>query len=99
MKSNPVKRILVLAANPKETEQLRLGEEVREIDKAQRLNENSEIIIFGITSNGDFWQFGKLEGHTFTRNKTFYTIQDLDQLFAAVNYIFQQCEASIQKDL
>ena len=34
--SNSVKRILTLAANPKETGELRLAEEVREIDKALR---------------------------------------------------------------
>jgi hypothetical protein len=73
------------------------GQCLAEMIAAKRLNENSEIIIFGITSNGDIWQFGKLEGHTFTRNKTFYTLQDLDQLFAAVNYIFQQCEAQLDQ--
>ena len=36
MMNNSVKRILTLAANPKETGKLRLDEEVREIDKALR---------------------------------------------------------------
>jgi hypothetical protein len=27
--------------------------------------------------------------------KAFYTIQDLDKLFAAVNYAFQQCQLQI----
>jgi hypothetical protein len=38
-----------------------------------------------------------LVGDVFTRNKNLYMIQDLDKLFAAVNYIFQQCELKIQK--
>jgi hypothetical protein len=45
--------------------------------------------------NGAVWQFGKLNLDIFTQNKTFYTIQDLDQLFAAVNYVFQQCELQL----
>lgn len=66
-----------------------------EMIAAQKLNSEIQITIFGITSNGDRWQFGKLEGEFFTRNITFYTIQELDTLFAAVNYIFQQCELQL----
>ncbi|MEB3182362.1 MAG: hypothetical protein VKL59_25495 [Nostocaceae cyanobacterium] len=63
-----------------------------EMIAAQRLNEKPEQDVFGIVSNGGVWQFGKLKANVFTRNQTFYTIQDLDKLFAAINYVFQQCE-------
>lgn len=66
-----------------------------EMIAAQRLNAELPITIFGITSNGDRWQFGNLDGEVFTRNITFYTIQELDKLFASVNYIFQQCELQL----
>ncbi|WP_333197556.1 MULTISPECIES: hypothetical protein [unclassified Microcoleus] len=56
------------------------------------INENSEQEIFGIVSNGEVWQFGKLKSNVFTRNQMFYTIQELDRLFAVINYVFQQCE-------
>lgn len=62
----------------------------------QRLNDEQEKTTFGIVSNGKVWQFGKLKLDTFTRNKTFYTIQDLDNLFAAVNYSFQQCQLQLE---
>lgn len=62
---------------------------------AQRLNEEPQMTIFGIVSIGEVWQFGKLEANVFTKNVTFYTIQELDQLFAAVNYVFQQCELQL----
>ncbi len=71
------------------------GQCLAEMIAAQRLNQDARITVFGITSNGDRWQFGKLEGHEFTRNSRFYTIQDLDNLFAAVNYVFQQCETQL----
>ncbi|MDJ0675378.1 MAG: hypothetical protein QNJ36_08385 [Calothrix sp. MO_167.B42] len=58
----------------------------------QRINDNFDDDVFGIVSNGKVWQFGKLKADVFTRNKNLYVIQDLDNLFAAVNYIFQQCE-------
>jgi hypothetical protein len=63
-----------------------------EMVAAQRLNENSEQEVFGIVSNGGVWQFGKLKSNVFTRNQTFYTIQELEKLFAAINGVFQQCE-------
>ncbi len=65
-----------------------------EMIAAQRLNQTS-ITIFGIVSNGDRWRFGKLEADVFTRNITFYSIQNLDALFAAVHYLFQQCEVQL----
>jgi hypothetical protein len=73
------------------------GQCIAEMVAAQRLNDDGRLIVFGITSNGDRWQFGKLEANTFTRNSTFYTVQDLDKLFAAVNYLFQQCEAQLEQ--
>ncbi|MBD1215402.1 hypothetical protein PN480_20625 [Dolichospermum circinale CS-1225] len=68
-----------------------------EMIAVQRINDDFVSDIFGIVSNGKIWQFGKLVGDVFTRNKNLYMIQDLDKLFAAVNYIFQQCELKIQK--
>jgi hypothetical protein len=63
-----------------------------EMIAAQRLNEHPKQEVFGIVSNGDRWQLGKLKSNLFIRNQKFYTIQELDKLFAAINYIFQQCE-------
>jgi hypothetical protein len=66
-----------------------------EMIAAQKLNGEPPITVFGIVSNGEVWQFGKLEATVFTRNITFYSIQELDKLFAAVNYIFHQCELQL----
>jgi hypothetical protein len=65
---------------------------------AQKLNEKPEQEVFGIASNGGVWQFGKLKANVFTRNQKFYTIQDLDKLFAAINYVFQQCELLLNSE-
>ena len=66
-----------------------------EMIAAQRLNAELTITIFGIVSNGDRWQFGKLEAEVFTKNNAPYSIYELDKLFAAVNYVFQQCEVQL----
>ena len=67
-----------------------------EMIAAQKLNDNDRITIFGIVSNGKFWQFGKLEIDRFTKNLHPYTIYDLDWLFSAVNYIFKQCQSQLE---
>jgi hypothetical protein len=67
-----------------------------EMIAAHRLNDELKVTIFGIVSNGDRWQFGSLKENLFTRNKKFYTIQELDELFAAVNYTFKQCNLQLQ---
>lgn len=66
-----------------------------EMVAAQRLNDKLQLTIFGIVSNGKDWEFGQLKETVFTRNDNRYFIQDLDKLFAAVNYIFQQCELQL----
>ena len=68
-----------------------------EMIAAQRLNDEIQITVFGIVSNGKIWQFGTLEGTNFTSNIDIFTIQDLDKIFSAVNYIFKQCESQLDK--
>ncbi|WP_448563248.1 hypothetical protein [Trichothermofontia sp.] len=67
-----------------------------EMIAAQRLNQVVSMTVFGMTSNGMTWQFGKLATTVFSRNPTFYSLQELDHLFGAVNYLFQQCQAQLQ---
>ena len=68
------------------------GQCLAEMVAAQKLNQEGELTIFGIVSNGKFWQFGKLETNLFTKNINPFTIYELDRLFAAVNYLFRECE-------
>ena len=66
-----------------------------EMIAAQRLNQAPPTTVFGIVSNGTSWQFGKLEAEVFTRHILPYSIFELEPLFAAVNYIFQQCKLQL----
>ena len=71
------------------------GQCLAEMLAVHLLNKEPEQTIFGNVSNGAMWQFGKLKLEMFTQNKFFYTIQDLERLFAAVNYVFKQCELQL----
>ncbi|MBW4507517.1 MAG: hypothetical protein KME64_13535 [Scytonematopsis contorta HA4267-MV1] len=73
------------------------GQCLAEMVAIQKINQQSEFQnIFGIVSNGQFWQFGKLKSNLFTREIKSYTLSDLDMLFAALNYIFVQCRLELE---
>jgi len=71
------------------------GQCIAEMIAAQHLNAELDLTIFGITSNGSFWQFGKLEGNVFTRNLAPYTLYEIDRLVSVINYIFRECELQL----
>lgn len=73
------------------------GQCIAEMIAAQRLKAELNLTVFGIASNGDRWQLGKLEENTFTRNTTFFSIQEIDKLTSAVNYIFHECEIQLEE--
>jgi len=73
------------------------GQCIAEMIAAHRLNAELNLTVFGIVSNGNFWQLGKLEENVLTRNTTFYSIQEIDKLTAAVNYIFHECELQLEE--
>ena len=72
------------------------GQCLAEMVAIQKLNDQSEQTIFGIVSNGQVWQFGKLKGNLYTREINNYTISDLERLYSAINYVFSQCELEIE---
>jgi hypothetical protein len=59
---------------------------------AQQLNERPDLVILGGVSNGEFWFFGKLQGRTLFQEPRSFALSHLDELFAALNYIFQQAK-------
>jgi hypothetical protein len=73
------------------------GQCLAEMVAIQKINQQSESQnIFGIVSNGQFWQFGKLKSNLFAREIKSYTLSNLDTLFAALNYIFIQCRLELE---
>ncbi len=71
------------------------GQCLAELVAIQKLNENPDQVVYGMVSNGEFWQFGMLHHQTFTKNLTSYAVSDLDRLMAAVNALFKQCALAI----
>ncbi len=71
------------------------GECAAEMVAAQKINESLEQTLFGIVSNGKVWEFGKLSLDRFVKNIKSYYISDLDELFGAINYLFDQCRLQL----
>ncbi|MBJ7898792.1 MAG: hypothetical protein GC158_02475 [Cyanobacteria bacterium RI_101] len=74
------------------------GQCLVEMITAQKLNINSQVEIFGIVSNGKIWEFGKLFNTNFEKNIQFYNLSDLDNLFSALNFIFQKSQSYVTQD-
>ena len=61
----------------------------------QKLNKNPEQPVYGIVTNGEIWQFGNLTHQTFIQERKSYTLDYLNDLMAALNFLFQRCEELI----
>ncbi len=62
---------------------------------SQKINNNENIDLHGIVSNGDVWQFGKLEQRRFTRESRSFTISALEELTAILNAVFNSAKNQI----
>lgn len=65
------------------------GQCLAELLTAQKLNQNDKA-VHGIVTDGELWQFGKLEGSVFTKNETVVAVSDLQKLFAALAYVLDK---------
>jgi hypothetical protein len=55
---------------------------------AQKLNENEKMPVYGIVTDGKYWEFGKLEGHIFTKNLENFSVDDLPELLGVLDGVF-----------
>ncbi|MDE0466318.1 MAG: hypothetical protein OYL97_04620 [Candidatus Poribacteria bacterium] len=65
------------------------GQCLAELVAAQKINENAEVPVHGIVSDGRSWEFGHLVGDAFTQNRTSFSVEDMPSLFGAINSVFK----------
>lgn len=63
------------------------GQCLAELVAVQKINDNDKKTVYGIVTDGEFWQFGKLVRNQFTRNETALTISELKKVFGAIGYL------------
>ena len=61
----------------------------------QKINADDQLPVYGIVSSGLFWEFGKLEAHTFTKHLLSYAISDPQKVYGLVESIFAACEEAL----
>lgn len=64
---------------------------------AQRLNDVPDQMIYGITTNGQVWQFGQLHNDVFTQDLHSFTLEDVDTLGAALYVVLAQCRDQVTR--
>ncbi len=71
------------------------GQCLAEMIACQKLNGDENIVIYGIVSTGEVWQFAKLVGDTFSKNLFSYSIREPNHVFGALEFIFSECEKQV----
>ena len=65
------------------------GQCLAELVAAQKINQDMEHPVYGIVSDGTFWQIGHLVNETFTQNRTSFSVDNLPVLFSAIDSVFK----------
>jgi len=65
------------------------GQCLAEMIASQKINDDIESAVYGVVTDGNLWQFGKLEKDSFSKNKENFTVDKLIQLYGALDYMVQ----------
>ena len=61
-----------------------------ELVAAEYLNNNNNLPVYGIVTDGKLWEFGKLFKKEFTKNIEVFTVTKLPLLFGALKFVFDE---------
>ena len=86
------KPLIILVEAKKNDFEQGWGQCLAELVAAQKINDNPDIPVYGIVTDGTLWQFGRLVGDAFIQNRTNFTLDNLPVLFGAVNSVFKSVQ-------
>lgn len=86
--------LIMMVEAKKNDFELGWGQCLAELVAAQRINDNTDFPVQGIVTDGVMWQFGRLIKDTFTRNITNFSLDNLPNLFGAVDSVFKAINAN-----
>ncbi|MCP5159613.1 MAG: hypothetical protein H6974_00530 [Gammaproteobacteria bacterium] len=78
--------VIVVEAKKNDFEQ-GWGQCLAELVASQKINDNEINSLYGVVTDGNLWQFGRLQEHLFTKNEKNYTIDNIKELFGALEYL------------
>ncbi len=71
------------------------GQCLAELVAAQKINRDETFPVYGIVTDGESWQFGKLEKDLFIQNLLSYPTGDLPHLFGALHFLFRTIQTAL----
>lgn len=78
--------VIVVEAKKNDFEQ-GWGQCLAELVASQKINNNETNSVYGIVTDGNLWQFGRLQEQVFTKDEKNYTIDNMQELFGALEYV------------
>lgn len=70
------------------------GQYLAELVASQKINNNENKEVYGIVTDGNLWQFGRLHADVFTKHDKNYTIDKIQELYGALEYLANLLDAS-----
>lgn len=82
------KPLLILVEAKKNDFEQGWGQCAAELVAAQKLNDDVNLSVYGIVTDGRFWQFAQLIQNVFIQHNVAYSIDNLPLLFGVLNSLF-----------
>lgn len=83
--------VMVVEAKKNDFEQ-GWGQCLAELVAAQKINQNAERAVYGVVTDGNLWQFGRLRKDVFTKNVENFTVDRLARLYGALECVAELVE-------
>ena len=78
--------VIVVEAKKNDFEQ-GWGQCLAELVAAQKINGDAERPVYGIVTDGNLWQFGRLRQEIFTKNTENFTVDHIARLYGALEFL------------
>ncbi len=83
--------VIVVEAKKNDFEQ-GWGQCLAELIAAQKINQDAERAVYGVVTDGNLWQFGRLRKDVFTKNVENFTVDQLARLYGALECLAELVE-------
>jgi hypothetical protein len=86
------KPVLIIVEAKKNDFEQGWGQCLAELWAAERINNDRSKPVYGVVTDANLWQFGKLLDNEFCREPANFTIDALPRLYGALEYLFKLAE-------
>jgi len=81
------KPLVIIVEAKKNDFQQGWGQCLAELVASQKINQDIQRPVYGIVTDGNLWQLGRLQRDIFTQNIENFTIDKLSRLYGALDYL------------